>query len=117
MVKIIATHLRQSEKGNFVSLELQGDIELLQSQQTGRFYATARRCFISTTFDLATAKSFVGNSLPGSIARVACDPYAYKVPETGEEVTLSHTFSYIPSHQQAQEEQHRMSEELENLID
>jgi hypothetical protein len=32
----------------FISLELTGDIELVQSQNTGRFYATVRRCFISS---------------------------------------------------------------------
>ena len=103
MVKIIASHLRQSEKGEFVSMELLGDIELVQSHNTGRFYATARRCSISTTFDVDTAKGFIGQTLPGSIGRVSCDPYEYKLPENGETITLSHTYSYIPPQEKAAE--------------
>jgi hypothetical protein len=96
MVKVVAAHLRQSEKGQFVLFEIMGQVELLQSQQTGRWYATARRCKISTTFDAATANTFVGQSLPGSIGRVECDPYTYTVPETGEEVELAHRWDYVP---------------------
>jgi hypothetical protein len=96
MVKVVAAHLRQSGKGSFVLFEILGEIELLQSQKTGRFYATARRCMISTTFDAATANSFVGQSLPGSIGRVECEPYTYTVPESGEEVELAHKWDYVP---------------------
>jgi hypothetical protein len=99
MVKVVAAHLRQSEKGSFVLFEIMGQIELLQSQKTGRFYATARRCMISTTFDATTANNFVGQSLPGSIDRVECDPYDYKIPETGEEVVLAHRWDYVPEEQ------------------
>jgi hypothetical protein len=79
MVRIYQAHLRENEKGSFVSLELMGDIELVQSQNTGRFYATAKRCFISSTFNLETAQSLVGQLLPGKIVRVACEPYSYKL--------------------------------------
>jgi len=96
MVKVIAAHLREGENGNFMSLELMGDIELVQSQNTGRFYATARRCFISSTFDETTAKSFIGKELPGLIVRVQSDPYDYTVPETGEVISLTHTYTYMP---------------------
>lgn len=96
MVKIIATHLRESEKGKFVTLELMGDIELVQSQNTGRFYATARRCNISTTFDVEAANGFIGQSLPGSIDRIPCEPYSYMVPESGETISLSHSYAYVP---------------------
>jgi hypothetical protein len=65
MVKIIQALLRQGERGQFVSLELMGEIELVQSQNTGRFYATAKRCFISSTFDLETAKGLGGQQLLG----------------------------------------------------
>jgi hypothetical protein len=103
MIKIIAQHLRNGEKGQFVSLELQSGIELVQSQNSGRFYATVRKAFISTTFDEETAKSFIGQSLPGTLERVACDPYTYKVPGSTEEITLSHTYAYVPSEEKPHE--------------
>ena len=41
MVKVKAYHLRKNAEGQpYVSLELLGEVELVQSQNTGRFYAT-----------------------------------------------------------------------------
>lgn len=99
MVKIIAAHLRQGERGPFVSLELQGDIELIQAQATGRYYATAKRAFISSTFDPETAKLFIGTNMPGSIQRVPCEPYIFKVPNSGEEITMTFRYGYQPEEQ------------------
>ena len=97
MVTIYDYALRESKTGKqFVSLKLQGDIELVQSQETGRFYATARRCSITSTFDEATAKGLIGTKLPGSIVRVQCDEYDYTVPESGEIISLAHTYQYTP---------------------
>jgi hypothetical protein len=97
MVTIINYALRESKEGkNFVSLQLQGDIELVQSLETGRFYATARRCSISSTFDEVTAKNLIGTKLPGNIKRSQCESYDYTVPETGEVITLAHTYEYVP---------------------
>lgn len=96
MVTVRNAHLRQSENGQFVTLELAGEIELVQSQRTGRFYATSKRCFIASTFSFDQAKLFIGQKMPGSIIRVACDPYEYTVPESGEVITLGHTYSYEP---------------------
>jgi hypothetical protein len=33
--------------------------------------------------------------MPGSIVRESCDPYKYVIPETGEEIKLSHTYRYV----------------------
>jgi hypothetical protein len=97
MVKVKNALLRESKEGkSFVSLELTGDIELVQSQSTGRFYATMKRCFISSTFDFETAQSFIGKTMPGKIVRVICDPYEYRVPESGEMVLLGYTYQYQP---------------------
>ena len=96
MITIVATHLREGEKGSFVSLELQGDVELVQSMNTGRFYATAKKCFVSSTFNEEQANGLVGTKLPGSIIRVEAEPYEYTVPETGEIIELSHTYTYLP---------------------
>lgn len=58
MVTIVDYHVRTSTKDGkeFIALELQGDFELVQSEQTGRFYATAKRCSVSSTFNEDTAK-------------------------------------------------------------
>ena len=97
MVTIIGYALRESKEGKkFVSLQLQGGLEMVQSLKTGRFYATCRRCFISSTFDDETAKGLVGTKYPGSIKRVLCDTYDFTVPETGEIISLAHTYQYVP---------------------
>lgn len=96
MVTVKDYHVREGEQGSYISLELMGDVELVQSTNTGRFYATARRCFVSSTFDEPTAKLLVGKTLNGSIQRVECDAYEYIVPETGETVTMSYRWDYVP---------------------
>ena len=97
MVKIISFKLSQNSNGKeFVSLKLQGGIEPIQSQQTGRFYLSAKTCYISSTFDEPTAKALVGTDIAGEVVRVACDPYEYTVKDTGEVITLVHSYEYLP---------------------
>jgi hypothetical protein len=97
MITITGYALRQSNDGKqFISLQLQGDVEMVQSMQTGKFYATSKRCSMPSTFNEETAKALVGSRMPGSIERVECKPYDYAVPETGEVVTLAHTYEYVP---------------------
>lgn len=97
MVTIRNYYLNESSEGRkYVSLELIGEIELLQSKESGRFYATVKRCLITSTFDEITAKIMLGKSLSGSIVKQECEPYQYKVPGTGELVSLTHKYVYIP---------------------
>lgn len=96
MVRVSSAHQRTNEKGDYVSLELQGDIVMVQSQKTGRFYATAKKCFIFSTFDMRTAEALIGTTMPGSIERVPCDPYDYTIKETGEVIAMAHTYGYVP---------------------
>lgn len=96
MVSIKNYHIRNSATGSFISLELEGEIELIQSLQTGQFYATARRCYISSTFDETTAKLMVGKQIEGSIQRVGCDPYDYTINGTGEVITIAYKYEYAP---------------------
>jgi len=97
MVKIIGVKLTENSEGkSFVSLKLQGGAEAIQSQKTGKFYLTARTCYILSTFDKQTAESLVGTTMPGSIGRVFCDPYDYTVKSTGEVISLSHSYQYKP---------------------
>lgn len=96
MVTIINAIQRVKDGKTFMILQVQGGVEMVQSSTTGRFYATAKRCFIPSTFDEITAKSFVGTQLTGDIVRMECDPYQYTVPSTGEVITLAHTYEYQP---------------------
>jgi hypothetical protein len=97
MVTIKNYHLRESKTGKpFVTLELQGDVEMVQSMETGRFYATARRCSISSTFDEQTAQSVIGTTMPGKIVRQGCEQYEYAIPESGEVIRLAHRWEYQP---------------------
>ncbi|MFC2125020.1 hypothetical protein ACFLU5_09430 [Bacteroidota bacterium] len=98
MVTIISHRISKNAEGEeFVSLILEGDITMIQSQETGNWYATAKRASITSTFTEDRAKKLVGQELPGSIIREECEPYLYAVPETGEEIELSHTYKYVPS--------------------
>ncbi len=97
MVTVKNVHQRVGKDNKpFVTLELIGNIELVQSQNTGRFYATARRCFVSSTFSLEIAKQFIGEKMPGRIVRVQCEPYSYELPESGETISLGFRYDYVP---------------------
>lgn len=96
MVRVIGVQVRKNEKGTYVSLQLQGDIVMVQSQNTGRFYATAKKCSVFSTFDEHCAKSLIGSTIPGSIVRVECEVYDYTIPDTGEVIRLAHTYGYVP---------------------
>jgi hypothetical protein len=97
MVTISAYYLRQNREGkSFVALELQGDFEMVQSSETGRFYATAKRCSVTSTFTEEIAKNLIGKQLKGKIERVESDPYEYTIKETGQVITLQHSYVYLP---------------------
>jgi hypothetical protein len=97
MVTIRNYSLYENEGGTkFVSLELIGDVELIQSQKTGSFYATVKKCYMASTFDEATAKLMIGRSIPGSIVKKQSDEYDYTMPETGEVIKLIHKYEYVP---------------------
>ena len=81
----------------FYSLILEADLTMVQSSETGRYYATARRASITSTFNEETCKRMIGRSMSGSIQKVEdVDPYEYTVPESGEVITLSHRWEYKP---------------------
>lgn len=102
MVKIINVKPSVNAEGKaFYSLKLMGGVEPIQSQQTGKFYLTAKTCYIPSTFDEQTALSLIGTQLPGSVERVGCEPYEYTIKDTGEVVTLTHTYEYVPVEAQA----------------
>ncbi len=101
MVTITNCFTRQGKDGKpFVVLELTGDVEMIQSASTGRFYATAKRCNVPSSFSEETARMLIGKQMPGRIDRVQADPYQYTIKETGEVITLAHTYAYTPEEKQ-----------------
>jgi len=98
MVHVKNYHVRTSSNGRtFVTLELLGGLEMIQSQQTGKFYATVRKCSVATTFDEEIAKSLIGSSLDGTIEKQECVPYSYTVEKTGEVIQLNYSWGYVPA--------------------
>ena len=97
MVTVTGYKTKQAKDGrDFTLLEMQGGLEMVQSNQTGKFYATVRKCTVSTTFDELVATSLIGTQLPGKIVRVECDPFEYTIEATGEIITLAHRWGYVP---------------------
>jgi len=98
MVKIIDAQTRETTEGDeYTVLILQGKIEPVISQTTGRPYLTARETSIPCTFDLDTAKSLIGTELKGAIERMECEEYEFVIPDTGKKLKLHHTYMYNPS--------------------
>ncbi len=100
MVTVSNYSVRSNTEGkSFITLVLQGDLEMVQSKETGKFYATLRTCSISSTFDENTAALMVGKQMPGSIVKEECESYEYTIPDTAEVVNLSHRYTYSPVEQ------------------
>ena len=96
MVRISNYIKRTTEQGKeFFTLELQGGVEIVKSQETGKNYMTARKASMSCTFDEATCISLIGTELPGTVKKVECDAYEYTIKDTGEVITLNHRFEYL----------------------
>ena len=105
MVKITGIrHCTNAKDEEFICFILHGDIDLVQSKETGRWYATASKTSISCTFDEQTAKGMIGKELPGTIDKVSVDPYDYTVPETGEVIKLTHKYEFNPENKTVEEE-------------
>ena len=96
MVRIINYKKRQAEDGReFFVLEISGGIEMVQSKETGQFYATSKKSSIPSIFDEETCIALIGTEIPGQVVRQEVDPYPYTVRETGEEILLTHRWVYI----------------------
>ena len=67
----------KKDGSTFISLELSGGVELVQSQTSGGFYATVRKVRIPSTFDETIAKMIIGQQIEGSIERVTVPPYEF----------------------------------------
>ena len=97
MVTVVGIALRKTQEGReFYALVLQGGLSLIQSKQTGNYYATVKKCSIPSTFDEATAKAMVGEKVPGTVQKKQCEPYEFTNKETGEVMQLDYRWAYVP---------------------
>jgi len=97
MVTVTDYALKTTAGGReFYALVLQGGLCMVQSKNTGNYYATVKRCSIPSTFDEATAKAMVGEKITGSIQKQTCEPYEYINKETGEVIELDYRWIYLP---------------------
>jgi hypothetical protein len=97
MVQVVDFAQRKASDGReFYVLIIQGGLSFVQSRNTGNYYATVKRCSIPSTFDEATAKSMVGEKVPGSVQKKACDPYEFTNKQTGEIIELNYRWVYVP---------------------
>ena len=96
MVRIINYKKRQSEDKEFFVLEVTGGIEMVKSKTTEMYYATAKKASITSTFDEETCKGLIGSEFPGTIMKQQCEAYEFTLKETGEVLTLSHRYVYLP---------------------
>jgi len=96
MVQVIDYQVVEKEgQDDFLLLVLQGAVEAVKSETTGKMYFTARTVKIPATFDEETCKSIVGSQFEGTIIKVPSDPYQYTIKNTGEIVTLRHRYEYV----------------------
>jgi len=104
MVTIVDVKTFEKEDGeNFFALVVQGGIEVVKSQQTGRNYITSRSATVPTTLNEMACKSLIGTTLEGKVKRVECDPYDY-TDKNGDTMELSHRYEYISDEAEILEE-------------
>jgi hypothetical protein len=97
MVTVVDSVIRHDKEGKpFYALILNGGIEMVKSKTTGRYYATTRKCSVSSTFNEVMCKSFLGTVLEGKIVKVTCEPYEFVLPSTGEVINLDFRWEYVP---------------------
>jgi len=115
MVTIINYKERITKDGeSFFVLELQGGVQMVKSQQTGKFYLTAKRATIPSTFNEAICKTLLGNKMPGIIEKVNTEPYEYTIKETGEVIELDYRYEYQEENETLE---HNSIEKSETTVD
>ncbi len=118
MLKINEVAPRVNADGEqFFALILQDGLQLVKSKDTGNYYATAKSTSITSTFSEEVAKSMIGQEIPGTIQKVACESYEYTIKDTGEIVTLEHRWEYYPEGETAPAEAQVTEKEPQTLVD
>lgn len=81
---------------SYFALELTSDEPEIILSQTGRYYVSSKKCYMSSTFPEPVCKAMLGKQIPGSISKVECDPYEFTIQETGEVITRHHRYEFQP---------------------
>lgn len=111
MVTIVDFAERQNKDGEqFFVLILEGGLEIVKSQESGKFYATSRRCSITSTFNEVGCKQLIGKSIPGKIEKAMVEEYDYQIPGTEETVKLDYEWVFNP--EPATMEEHVYADEI-----
>ena len=96
MVTVVDYKTYKNESGEeFYALEVQGGIEIIKSKQTGRNYLTARKAIVPCTFDKSICETLKGTQIDGVIKKVEVEPYAYTIPDSDEEIVLTHRYEFM----------------------
>ena len=96
MVTIIDYTTRMNAEGDpFLALIVQDGITLVQSKETGLYYATAKKASIPTTSNEATCEGLIGQELDGTIEKMDCEPYEFTNEETGEVIHLDYRWVFV----------------------
>ncbi len=86
--------------GKFIVLHLEGGLQMVRSEDTGTWFASALKSNIIASVDEKTCRSLIGTQIPGSIIKQKVTPYKYTVPSTGEERMLDYRYEYINEEQE-----------------
>jgi len=87
--------ITKSDGEKFYCLIVEGKMEPVRSEKTGRIYFTARRATVPTTLDEKACKAALGTTFEGNVGKVECEPYKYTIEETGEVIELSHRWEFV----------------------
>lgn len=87
--------LENQDEEEFQALVVQGGVEAVKSEMTGRTYLTARTATVATTFNKVTCETLIGTKLPGKINKVEVEPYDYLIPGSEEVIQLTHRYEYV----------------------
>ena len=94
MVTIVEVAERTAANGNtFCSVMVAGDVSVHMSTE-GKASLVALKASIPSNLPKDVLEGMIGNKLPGKVERVETEPYQWTNPNTGEEITLSHTYKY-----------------------
>lgn len=85
MVTITGYKTRSTMDGDrSIYLIVEGGVQSVVSQSTGRTYFKSRRASVFAAIDEEVAKSMIGFQLPGTIRQLKVEPYQITNQETGE---------------------------------
>ncbi len=79
----------------FYALLVQGGVEPVKSDKTGKIYFTARTALVPTTLDESTCQELIGEEFNGTVKKIECEEYDYTMESTGETIKLSHRWQYV----------------------